>query len=36
MMLTLNIHQLKQAAISDNGYIEDLVFQSTLGTPEHV
>ena len=36
MMLTLNIHHLKQDPISDNGYIGHLEFHSTLGIPEHV
>ena len=36
MVSILNIHHLKKDPISENGYIGDMVFSSTLGTPESV
>ena len=36
MMPIMNIHRLTEDPISDNDCFEDLVFQSTLGTAEHV
>ena len=36
MMPIMKIHRLKEDPISDNDCFEDLVFQSTLGTAEHV
>ena len=36
MVSILNIHHLKKDPISGNGYTGDMVFSSTLGTPERV